>query len=715
MYKLRKETIVKYGVLLLVVLAIMFLTKKYFVGAVQDGFNDANGEFEEVFLDEAVIEQSLALRQPMFSISLLVKNSGDGSETAQMELWNQDGTHQLKAEEVNIPISGGEETILVWNTSDVDFTGIEEVVLKISGGKNPEQVAVCVQKEEGGLPYKQNGSEMDFHVRMTVVYAFVRYWGLFIFSGIILLLLGAVCIYAWDHRLKVEKTFAAIALIAGIGMAIVNPLGQEPDGWNHFIRAMDVSYGNVLAPFINNAHEGGYNRVPVNMMGEIQFKVIEAFSDEGGEYVKHLTEIKFSKESVLAKGECGYTSLFYFPQALGTLIGRLLNLNVFFCMALGRIFNLLCYITLTYWAIKKLPVYRNLMAAVALLPLTVYQAASYSYDAMLNGLCFLFVGLCFHCAYGEMEKPLNWKKVIWLGVILALLFLCKYVYVCLGLLVFLIPKKKFGTKKDYWKSFGIALLPIVFILALYGINFSVTSSKAAVSMGETAEAAEEASGQPGEASGALEGASGQPDEAGGAAEEASGQTSMADGTAGEEAGRQDSELEPDGTGAEETGMTQLDYVKSNPFEVIKVLGKSVKTYFNMYVFQLNILGWLRYPLDILQTIVPCFLVAVACLDTINIRQKIRAWHKLVFAAAGGITIALSMLGLYLLDTVANPVGVATVSGYQSRYAIPCLVILLGIFTSGKVENRIEHFSVKVIGCMSAFLAYALLMLVNACY
>ncbi len=654
MYKVRKETVIKYGALLLIVLAIMFLTRKYFVGAVQDGFNDANTEFEEVFLDEAVIEQSLALRQPMFSLSLLVKNSGNGTETAQMELWNQDCTRLLKTEEVNIPISGGEETILVWNVSDADFTDLTEVVLKISGGKNPEQVAVCVQKEEEGLSYKQNGNEMDFHIRMTVVYTFVRYWGLFIFSGIILLLLGAVCIYAWEHRLKVEKTFAAIALIAGIGMAIINPLGQEPDGWNHFIRAMDVSYGNVLAPFINNAHEGGYNRVPVNMMGDIQFKVIEAFSDEGGEYVKHLTEIKFSKESVLAKGECGYTSLFYFPQALGTLIGRLLNLNVFACMALGRIMNLLCYITLTYWAIKKLPIYRNLMAAVALLPLTIYQAASYSYDAMLNGLCFLFVGLCFHYAYGEMEKPLNWKNVIWLGVILALLFLCKYVYVCLGLLAFLIPKKKFSSRKDYWKSFGIALIPIVFILTLYGINFSVASSKAAVSMGETAEAAE-------------------------------------------------------------FGMTQLDYVKSNPFAVIKVLGKSVKTYFNMYVFQLNILGWLRYPLDVLQTIVPCFLVAVACLDTINIRQKVRAWHKLVFAAAGGITIALSMLGLYLLDTVANPVGVATVSGYQSRYAIPCLVILLGIFTSGKMENRIEHFSVKVIGGMVIFLAYALLMLVNACY
>lgn len=667
MYKLRKETVIKYGVLLLIVLAIMFLSRKYFSGAVQDGFNDADAEFEEVFLDEAVLEQSLALRQPIFSLSLLVKNSGNGTETVQMELWNQDGTNLLKAEEVYVPISGGEETILVWNTSDADFTGVTEVTLKISGGKNPEQVAVCIQKEEEGLPYKQNGTEMKFHIRMTVVYTFVRYWGLFIFTGVILLLLGAVCIYAWDHRLKVEKTFAAVALIAGVGMAIVNPLGQEPDGWTHFIRAMDVSYGNVLAPFINNAHEGGYNRVPENMMGDIQFKVIEAFSEEGGEYVKHLTEIKFSKESVLAKGECGYTSLFYFPQALGTLIGRLLNLNVFACMALGRIFNLLCYIILTYWAIKKLPIYRNLMAAVALLPLTIYQAASYSYDAMLNGLCFLFVGLCFQCAYGERDKPLNWKNVIGLGVILALLFLCKYVYVCLGLLVFLISRKRFGAKKDYWKSYGIALLPVVFILVLYGINFSVSSSKAAVSMGETAEAAAEE----------------MPAEIGGE--------------------------------AEETGMTQLDYVKSNPFAVIKVLGKSVKTYFNMYVFQLNILGWLRYPLDMLQTIVPCFLVAVACLDTNSIRQKVRAWHKLLFAAAGGITIALTMLGLYLLDAVANPVGVATVSGYQSRYAIPCLVILLGIFTSGKVENRIEHFSVKVIGGMGIFLAYGLLMLVNACY
>jgi len=37
----------------------------------------------------------------------------------------------------------------------------------------------------------------------------------------------------------------------------------------------------------------------------------------------------------------------------------------------------------------------------------------------------------------------------------------KYVYVCLGLLVFLIPAKKFGTRKEYWKSFMAGLLPLL--------------------------------------------------------------------------------------------------------------------------------------------------------------------------------------------------------------------------------------------------------------
>ena len=55
------------------------------------------------------------------------------------------------------------------------------------------------------------------------------------------------------------------------------------------------------------------------------------------------------------------------------------------------------------------------------------------------------------------------KKTLLLGILLLTMLLSKYVYACLGLLVFMIPKDKFNSRKDYWKSFVIALLPLTII------------------------------------------------------------------------------------------------------------------------------------------------------------------------------------------------------------------------------------------------------------
>lgn len=484
------------------------------------------------------------------------------------------------------------------------------------------------------------------------------YWGFLFAFGAVLFIVGGVCIYAWDKKLEIEKMFIIIALASGIGMALINPLGQEPDGWTHFRRAIDVSYGNVLAPFKNTAHKDGYNIVPKNME-DIHFKNITPCEGEGYEYTKNLINIRFSKETVQIEGENGYTSLYYMPQALGTLIGRILNLSIYTCMVLGRILNLLCYTVLTYWALKLMPIYKNLLAVIALLPITLYQAASYSPDALLNGICFLFVALCFHYAFGEKEK-LSWRNVIILGIMLGVMLMCKYVYVCLGLLVFLIPIKKFGSRKAYWKAFGVAVLPILAALIAYAVMFAIN-----LNAGENVTAVLESG-------------------------------DIADGT-------------------EAVTMTQFDYVRQNPFVLVKILPITIWSCFSIYVKWLNTLGALNFSMGILETIIPCFMIGVACLDTSNIQQKVKIKHRILFLAAGVMTTVTAMLGLYFMDAVANPVGARIIQGYQTRYAIPCMVLLLSMFGSGKVTNKINNFSVKVLGCMGLFLVCATYMLVRICY
>ncbi|MEY8392424.1 DUF2142 domain-containing protein [Lachnospiraceae bacterium] len=278
---------------------------------------------------------------------------------------------------------------------------------------------------------------------------------------------------------KEANLFLVIALCAGIAMACINPPFHECDGGIHYLRAMDIAYGNLMRPVagIPSAKEGML-RVPENV-GDIKYQFIEPGSGEGRKYIDYLKSVKFSGKSKEEQHGGTYVSLFYYPQALGFFVGRCLELSIYSSVLLSRICNLIVFLALSYAAIRFTPVMKNMLAVTALLPQTIYQAASDSPDAVLNGLCFLFFALCLNYAYQE-SRTLGWKDTWKLGIVLGTIFLCKYVYVLLGLLVFLIPQSRFGTKKAYWKAFGIALIPLFIIgsIGLVNVIFSVDLGQA---------------------------------------------------------------------------------------------------------------------------------------------------------------------------------------------------------------------------------------------
>lgn len=284
--------------------------------------------------------------------------------------------------------------------------------------------------------------------------------------------------------IKQEQIFLVLALAIGISMAIVNPPLQEADGPDHMWRVMDVANGNVLSPVVTLNHDGGLAVVPENV-NALNFRIAEPDTGEGIKYTRELDGICFSKNKIKAEFHQGVMSFLFYPQALGYNVAMFFGLSIYKCIVFARIFNLIVYVTLVYFAIRLIPVLKNSLLVLALFPMSIYQGASISPDAMLNGLCFLFVGLCLYYAYGEKEK-LELKNVIWLGILLAIIFMAKYVYVVLGLLVLLIPKSKFKDNKYYWMCFGISLLPILLSSFIsLGIASSTVTSGQAIEGGMT--------------------------------------------------------------------------------------------------------------------------------------------------------------------------------------------------------------------------------------
>ena len=120
----------------------------------------------------------------------------------------------------------------------------------------------------------------------------------------------------------------------------------------------------------------------------------------------------------------------YFATAPGIALARLLGFGALGCFYGGRIANLLVYTLLCWAALRRLPRMRPLFVAVMLLPMSLYMAASYNYDAIVLGCYYLAATFFFQkewhnrdaavfcAAFLVMNIIKPWLNLLWLAVLL---------------------------------------------------------------------------------------------------------------------------------------------------------------------------------------------------------------------------------------------------------------------------------------------------------
>lgn len=639
----------KYWVALVIFLIIAILMVKHrsmFYESRQDNYNDESGESVAIAAEGNIVTQYFDITDEVQSVALLMTNDSGQTVTVDAVLYNADTKEILASSQTMVPDSHGSETAISFSLLSGKIEESQKVYLTLQEEGTAGAVNYCALAGDYEERMLVNNLDSATRLRMSVIYG----GGLNI-SFFVLFVLGVfvvIGIFVLPERLeRPEYIFAVLAAVMGISMAIMNPPFQECDGPSHFYKAMDVSYGNILGSFGNFSHGDGVINVPENV-NDISYRLITPNGSEGREYVDYLKSHKFSNVKVEMTYYESVTSIVYWPQGLGFLIGRTLNLSIYGVILMGRLFNLLTYILLGYLAIRFIPCYKNLLAMLAVMPLSIYQASSLSQDAVLNGFGFLFIALCFYYAFDEKIK-LTWKHTLILGFLLLGMFLCKYVYACMGLLVFLIPKDKFESKRKYWEAFAITLIPLA-ILCIYIM------------------------------------------------------TRVSSGISGLQA--------VDGTGS---NMTQMQYLMANPLAGVKVILSTLLVKTEEYLRQLNILGSLNYPLSLLVIIAPCFLTAVGILDGQNDSGKLKIRQRILILSTFAITAIAIMLGLYIADGYANPVGSAIIGGVQGRYFIVLLILPFIALVSDKIKQNINHFTTKVFGIMGIMLLYALFILMRTCY
>lgn len=78
-----------------------------------------------------------------------------------------------------------------------------------------------------------------------------------------------------------------------------------------------------------------------------------------------------------------YSFVNYWPQIIGVVLGRLINLSGLFTVYLARFFILMFYIWGCFNAIKKIPVGKSIIMLVSLLPTSLMLSSGMTYDSMV--------------------------------------------------------------------------------------------------------------------------------------------------------------------------------------------------------------------------------------------------------------------------------------------------------------------------------------------
>lgn len=220
-------------------------------------------------------------------------------------------------------------------------------------------------------------------------------------------------IFSFLFQNKPEIIFLWMGFIFGILICFINPPFQVPDEIYHLSHAVYLTQNNETS---SNSSVASFpiNAIISGAEVHLHYRHTSLLLKEKLNFFSQLP----SHPQLTAK--TNYTkhhSMFpYIPSAIGVYIGKVFELSWIDITYLTRITNLLSWLFLGYLAIRFISFGKWLLCLIALLPMSVFQAASISIDSLTNGLSFLLIALILKFVF---EK----KKIILLSILIVSIFL----------------------------------------------------------------------------------------------------------------------------------------------------------------------------------------------------------------------------------------------------------------------------------------------------
>lgn len=332
----------------------------------------------------------------------------------------------------------------------------------------------------------------------------VYYWRVFysfdrMAAGLFTLL---ACTVAWALYLamflavRLGRSFAGRAavciFVCGALFCFANPPLQAPDETDHYLRSYAISLGRLdfdadrgypedvdrlLAAFPGawvNAHTSvgwGENSQGAEAPYDSSGYALKQWGEDGevlsvaDSFAQYLSG-EPAKEKVTEP--ISLMILPFVPQALGMVLARLIGLGALGCLYAGRLANLACYTLLCWLALRGCRRYQPVFLGVMLLPLSLYMAASLSYDATLLGFYYLVAS--YYC-----RDEIRDRDVYAFFAAFVLMNVAKpYINLLWIVLPLILPRRAWKTR---WKKWQVALaglagaVVVTRFIEWYGVAF----------------------------------------------------------------------------------------------------------------------------------------------------------------------------------------------------------------------------------------------------
>ena len=449
--------------------------------------------------------------------------------------------------------------------------------------------------------------------------------------------IGVLCILAvtftafflFIRKTAIHRVYGFAGLMMGLVFMIALPVYQVPDEPTHLYAAYDLSnwvMGQGMAEDGEIAMRKSDYEMPVQT-GQFTPQDYERY---------YSSFFEKSHCNTLVDTDCLAAQTWHYQYVMGALgitIGRLLGWGAVPTFMLGRFLSLLLFVTMVSYAIKKLPVGKMVMFTLALLPMTVQQSMSFSYDTVLIPVIFVTVSLSVRLAYcddGEMNKG----DYILLAVCAMACMPAKgHAYFLAGFLPILALLKKGNLSKTkrqrVWIILALALLSLVATTLLQNIIFPNLKEmpEGYVNYIEWADA---------------------------------------------------------------EGYT-IGGLLSQPVLLLKIVFRTITGYGPYYLetFLGNRLGWLEIYISNIGLQLLFFILVIACIprkeNTVQFSKSTRAVLWLV----GILEIMFIFAGFLLAWT---PVSEGAIAGVQGRYFIPAIVTILISFQGrwAKISENVDR-------------------------